>query len=97
MDGLLCSTPAHQRADFAELVCSNSLKSESESTAPWLVKREMRCAGCALLACATRARARRPRLAVDRVDSPAGGRAGRKAASPYAAERSRLDPERLPS
>src|ERR1700690_1148389 len=29
----LRTTPAHQTADFAELVCSNSLKSESENTA----------------------------------------------------------------
>src|SRR5579862_381116 len=36
------ATPAHQTADFAELVCSNSLKSESENTAPWLLKEEMR-------------------------------------------------------
>ncbi|MGZ4812084.1 MAG: FAD-dependent oxidoreductase, partial [Terriglobales bacterium] len=36
------STPAHQTADFAELVCSNSLKSNSEFTAPWLLKEEMR-------------------------------------------------------
>lgn len=43
------STEAHQTADFAELVCSNSLKSESENTAPWLLKQEMRAAGCALL------------------------------------------------
>ena len=44
------STEAHQTADFAELVCSNSLKSESENTAPWLLKQEMRLAGSALLA-----------------------------------------------
>jgi len=48
----VCQTPAHQTADFAELVCSNSLKSESEFTAPWLLKQEMRRAGSALLACA---------------------------------------------
>ena len=42
-------TPAHQTADFGELVCSNSLKSESEHTAPWLLKQEMRRAGSALL------------------------------------------------
>jgi methylenetetrahydrofolate--tRNA-(uracil-5-)-methyltransferase len=42
-------TPAHQTADFAELVCSNSLKSESENTAPWLLKQEMRRAGSVLL------------------------------------------------
>jgi methylenetetrahydrofolate--tRNA-(uracil-5-)-methyltransferase len=43
------STPAHQTADFAELVCSNSLKSDSENTAPWLLKEEMRRAGSFLL------------------------------------------------
>jgi methylenetetrahydrofolate--tRNA-(uracil-5-)-methyltransferase len=43
------STPAHQTADFAELVCSNSLKSDSENTAPWLLKQEMRRAGSLLL------------------------------------------------
>jgi methylenetetrahydrofolate--tRNA-(uracil-5-)-methyltransferase len=48
----LRTTPAHQTADFAELVCSNSLKSESENTAPWLLKQEMRRAGSLLLKCA---------------------------------------------
>jgi methylenetetrahydrofolate--tRNA-(uracil-5-)-methyltransferase len=43
------STPAHQTADCAELVCSNSLKSDSENTAPWLLKEEMRRAGSLLL------------------------------------------------
>jgi methylenetetrahydrofolate--tRNA-(uracil-5-)-methyltransferase len=43
------STPAHQTADFAELVCSNSLKSDSENTAPWLLKEEMRRAGSLLI------------------------------------------------
>lgn len=43
------NTPAHQTDDFAELVCSNSLKSESENTAPWLLKEEMRRAGSLLL------------------------------------------------
>ncbi len=42
-------TPAHQTADFAELVCSNSLKSDSENTAPWLLKQEMRRAGSLLM------------------------------------------------
>ena len=40
---------AHQTADFAELVCSNSLKSESVNTAPWLLKEEMRRSGSLLL------------------------------------------------
>src|ERR1700752_5024132 len=43
------STEAHQTGDFAELVCSNSLKSESENTAPWLLKQEMRRAGSILM------------------------------------------------
>jgi len=43
------ATPAHQTDNFAELVCSNSLKSESENTAPWLLKEEMRRAGSMLL------------------------------------------------
>lgn len=46
------STPAHQTSHFAELVCSNSLKSTSENTAPWLLKEEMRRAGSRLLAVA---------------------------------------------
>jgi len=43
------TTPAHQTAHFAELVCSNSLKSDSENTAPWLLKEEMRRAGSLLM------------------------------------------------
>jgi methylenetetrahydrofolate--tRNA-(uracil-5-)-methyltransferase len=43
------STPAHQTDKFAELVCSNSLKSESENSAPWLLKEEMRRTGSVLL------------------------------------------------
>jgi methylenetetrahydrofolate--tRNA-(uracil-5-)-methyltransferase len=62
------STPAHQTADFAELVCSNSLKSDTENSAPWLLKQEMRRAGSLLLeiarGCAVPAG---HALAVDRV------------------------------
>jgi methylenetetrahydrofolate--tRNA-(uracil-5-)-methyltransferase len=69
VDGTLRSTPAHQTADFAELVCSNSLKSESEHSAPWLLKQEMRRAGCALLACADASAVPAGHaLAVDRVE-----------------------------
>jgi methylenetetrahydrofolate--tRNA-(uracil-5-)-methyltransferase len=42
-------TPAHRTTDFGELVCSNSLKSESPFTAPWLLKQEMRKAGSVLM------------------------------------------------
>jgi len=49
-------TPAHQTDRMAELVCSNSLKSETESTAPWLLKQELRRLGSLLLDVAARAR-----------------------------------------
>jgi methylenetetrahydrofolate--tRNA-(uracil-5-)-methyltransferase len=63
------TTPAHETADFGELVCSNSLKSESENTAPWLLKQEMRRAGSPLLACADASAVPAGHaLAVDRVE-----------------------------
>jgi len=49
VDGKPRLTPAHETTEFGELVCSNSLKSESPNTAPWLLKQEMRRAGSALL------------------------------------------------
>jgi methylenetetrahydrofolate--tRNA-(uracil-5-)-methyltransferase len=65
----LRSTEAHQTADFAELVCSNSLKSESENSAPWLLKQEMRRAGCFLLQAADASAVPAGHaLAVDRVE-----------------------------
>src|SRR5437899_6773309 len=45
----LRSTPAHRTSDFAELVCSNSVKSETVNTAPWLLKEELRRAGALLI------------------------------------------------
>src|ERR1700750_2871445 len=61
-------TPAHQNADFGELVCSNSLKSESEHTAPWLLKQERRRAGSVLLQLADQTAVPAGHaLAVDRV------------------------------
>ncbi len=63
------STEAHETSDFAELVCSNSLKSESENSAPWLLKQEMRRAGSFLLADAdATAVPAGHALAVDRVE-----------------------------
>ena len=69
VDGKPRLTPAHQTTEFGELVCSNSLKSESPNTAPWLLKQEMRRAGSALLriADATAVPAGHA-LAVDRVE-----------------------------
>jgi methylenetetrahydrofolate--tRNA-(uracil-5-)-methyltransferase len=43
------STEAHQGAGLAELVCSNSLKTEQPGSAPWLLKEELRRLGSALL------------------------------------------------
>ncbi|MBL8212964.1 MAG: methylenetetrahydrofolate--tRNA-(uracil(54)-C(5))-methyltransferase (FADH(2)-oxidizing) TrmFO [Bryobacterales bacterium] len=50
------STPAHKTGQFAELVCSNSLKSETRDTAPWLLKEELRRSGSRLLQVAEAAR-----------------------------------------
>ena len=50
------TSPAHQTDRLAELVCSNSLKSESENTAPWLLKRELRRMDSLLLTAAAKAR-----------------------------------------
>ncbi len=62
-------TPAHQTTDFGELVCSNSLKSESPNTAPWLLKQEMRRAGSRLIALADQCAVPAGHaLAVDRVE-----------------------------
>ncbi|HYW44508.1 MAG TPA: methylenetetrahydrofolate--tRNA-(uracil(54)-C(5))-methyltransferase (FADH(2)-oxidizing) TrmFO [Bryobacteraceae bacterium] len=49
-------TAAHQTDRLAELVCSNSLKSEQENTAPWLLKEELRRLGSLLLCAAQTAR-----------------------------------------
>ena len=50
------TTPAHQTDRLAELVCSNSLKSESEQTAPWQLKEELRRLGSLLLCVAQKTR-----------------------------------------
>ncbi len=69
VDGRLRLTPAHQTIEFGELVCSNSLKSESLNTAPWLLKQEMRRGGSALLRIADETAVPAGHaLAVDRVD-----------------------------
>jgi len=69
VDGQPRLTPAHQTIEFGELVCSNSLKSESPNTAPWLLKQEMRRAGSALLRIADETAVPAGHaLAVDRVE-----------------------------
>lgn len=49
-------TPAHKTGWLAELVCSNSLKSEQENSAPWLLKEELRRLDSLLLRIAARCR-----------------------------------------
>ncbi len=60
-------TPAHKTDRLAELVCSNSLKSNTPGAASWLLKEELRRAGSLLMkladACAVPGGAA---LAVDR-------------------------------
>ena len=69
VDGKPRLTPAHQTTEFGELVCSNSLKSESPNTAPWLLKQEMRRGGSVLLRIADEAAVPAGHaLAVDRVE-----------------------------
>ncbi len=69
VDGKPRLTPAHQTIEFGELVCSNSLKSESPNTAPWLLKEEMRRCGSALLRIADETAVPAGHaLAVDRVE-----------------------------
>lgn len=62
------ATPAHATDLLAELVCSNSLKSDDAETASGLLKRELRLLGCPLLAAAERCRVPAGHaLAVDRT------------------------------
>lgn len=69
VDGKPLLTPAHQTTEFGELVCSNSLKSESPNTAPWLLKQEMRRGGSALLRLADETAVPAGHaLAVDRIE-----------------------------
>src|SRR5580698_7562876 len=69
VDGKPRLTPAHQTIEFGELVCSNSLKSESPNTAPWLLKQEMRRCGSRLIALADETAVPAGHaLAVDRVE-----------------------------
>jgi methylenetetrahydrofolate--tRNA-(uracil-5-)-methyltransferase len=50
------TTPAHQTDRFAELVCSNSLKSDQPPSASWQLKEELRRLGSFLIAAADEAR-----------------------------------------
>ncbi|PKM77652.1 MAG: methylenetetrahydrofolate--tRNA-(uracil(54)-C(5))-methyltransferase (FADH(2)-oxidizing) TrmFO [Firmicutes bacterium HGW-Firmicutes-15] len=60
-------TPVHKSGQLAELVCSNSLKSELAATAQGLLKEEMRAMGSLILQCADQARVPAgSALAVDR-------------------------------
>ncbi len=47
-------TPSHTTGMLGELVCSNSLKSDRENSAPWLLKEELRRAGSLLIEIASR-------------------------------------------
>jgi methylenetetrahydrofolate--tRNA-(uracil-5-)-methyltransferase len=49
-------TPAHHSPDFAELVCSNSLRADGLSNAVGLLKEEMRRLGSIIIECADKTR-----------------------------------------
>lgn len=60
-------SPAHSKPEFAEIVCSNSFKSDDLSTASGCLKAEMRELDCFILKCAEKARVPAgSALAVDR-------------------------------
>src|SRR6476660_1171221 len=60
-------TPAHRSDKLAEIVCSNSLKSDEPGSAPYLLKEELRRAGSLVMECATTTRVPAgAALAVDR-------------------------------
>src|SRR4051794_4365570 len=63
----ICQTPAHRTDKLAEIVCSNSLKSDEPGSAPYLLKEELRRGGSLVMeaAAATRVPAGAA-LAVDR-------------------------------
>ncbi len=61
-------SPAHHSADFAELVCSNSLRGDRLENAVGLLKEELRRCGSLLMACAEKTRVEAGgALAVDRA------------------------------
>ena len=61
------ATPAHRTDRLAEIVCSNSLKSDEPGTAPYLLKEELRRGGSLVLDAAGRTRVPAgAALAVDR-------------------------------
>src|SRR2546423_7310181 len=60
-------TPAHRTDRLAEIVCSNSLKSDEQGTAPYLLKEELRRAGSLVMEAAQETRVPAgAALAVDR-------------------------------
>ncbi|MBN2242227.1 MAG: methylenetetrahydrofolate--tRNA-(uracil(54)-C(5))-methyltransferase (FADH(2)-oxidizing) TrmFO [Acidobacteria bacterium] len=63
------ATPAHATGGLGELVCSNSLKSEQDATAPFLLKQELRSMGSLLMRAADETRIPAGHaLAVDRAE-----------------------------
>src|SRR5713101_6661073 len=62
------STPAHRTDKLAEIVCSNSLKTDEPGTAPYLLKEELRRAGSLVMEAAEATRVPAgAALAVDRL------------------------------
>jgi len=64
------TTPAHKTGALAELVCSNSFKSDEEGTAPALLKEEMRRLGSLLLEAADATRVPAGAALAERIPLP---------------------------
>src|SRR3954452_20947616 len=61
-------TPAHRTDKLAEIVCSNSLKTDEPGTAPYLLKEELRRGGSLVLDAAEKTRVPAgAALSVDRI------------------------------
>ena len=64
----LTQTPAHRTEKLAEIVCSNSLKTDEPGTAPYLLKEELRRGGSMVMAAAMETRVPAgAALSVDRI------------------------------
>jgi len=64
----LTQTPAHRTDKLAEIVCSNSLKTDEPGTAPYLLKEELRRGGSMVMAAAMETRVPAgSALSVDRI------------------------------
>ena len=92
-------SPAHKSADYAELVCSNSFRSDNhQNSAIGLLHQEMRLAGSLIMRCADAAKVPAGgALAVDRDEFARRVKAGETLTTEEQAERAALRREYIDS